>query len=223
MVKGIRIGIAGSAIWLAFIVLFRFNSLHTLKTMPLNEFAGFLAGVIGPLALFWLLLGYWFQVRELNARVEDLKAQVDQLTAAARVDTPSMVVSQPIPMQNGGQNQRATRPLWLVSALGSADLGNQSTVHNILISNAGGTVSEVKAKIGGAGLDDWSQVHPTAFDQGTQWNVDFTLSNNFDVQFGRLTLACRLANGADLEMNVPFSKPKGAAEVEWFVDETYPT
>ena len=223
MVKGIWIGVAGTVLWLAFILLFRLNSLHTLKTMPLNEFVGFLAGVVGPLALVWLLLGYWFQARELNARVEALKVQVDYLTEEARVGSETIAQSQPIPVQNSTQNQLATRPLWLVSPIGSSDVGNQSTVHHVLISNAGGTVSDVKAKIGGAGLDDWARVHPTAFDQGTQWNVEFTLSNNFDVQFGRLTLVCRLANGADIEMNVPFSKPKGAAEVEWFVDETYPT
>ena len=223
MVKGIWIGLVGTVAWLAFIVLFRFHSLHTLKAMPLHEFVGFLAGVVGPVALFWLVLGYWFQARELNTRVNRLQAQVDHLAQFVEADRQTIMLNPQTPDQNRDPRQLAARPLWLVSSFAPTEAVSQGRVHNIQISNAGGTVSDVRASIGGAGLNDWVRTHPTAFDRDTEWNVEFTLSDNFDVQFGRLTLACRLANGAALEINVPFSKPKGTAELEWFIDESYPT
>lgn len=49
---------------------------HQLK---LNEVGDFLAGAFGPLAIFWLVLGFFQQGKELRNSVEALKLQVDEL------------------------------------------------------------------------------------------------------------------------------------------------
>jgi len=47
--------------------------------MGLNEFGDFLAGVFGPLMLFWLILGYIQQQKELQQNTKALELQADEL------------------------------------------------------------------------------------------------------------------------------------------------
>ncbi len=61
------------------IVGLRWESLPLLQTMDLNEFGDFLAGVFGPLTLFWLILGYIQQQKELSQNTEALQQQALEL------------------------------------------------------------------------------------------------------------------------------------------------
>jgi Fe2+ transport system protein B len=47
--------------------------------MPLNNLGDFLAGVFGPLAIFWLILGFLQQGKELQQNTEALEMQADEL------------------------------------------------------------------------------------------------------------------------------------------------
>jgi len=47
--------------------------------MPLNEVGDFLAGVFGPLALFWLILGFLQQGKELQQNTQALELQAEEL------------------------------------------------------------------------------------------------------------------------------------------------
>lgn len=51
---------------------------HLLKMTP-NEFGDFMAGAFGPLALFWLVCGYFQQGAELRQNTKALKMQSDAL------------------------------------------------------------------------------------------------------------------------------------------------
>lgn len=69
---------AGFAWWLVG------DRIHTLKTMQLNEVGDFLAGAFGPLAILWLVLGFFQQGIELrqgskalNLRAEELRNSVE--------------------------------------------------------------------------------------------------------------------------------------------------
>ncbi len=74
-----KFGIIITAIYMLFIGFLRWSSLPTLKTMPLNEFGDFFAGVFGPLMLFWLILGYVQQQKELQQNTKALELQADEL------------------------------------------------------------------------------------------------------------------------------------------------
>jgi len=56
--------------------------LETVRSMALNEFGDFLAGVVGPLVLVWLILGFLQQGEELKQNTEALKLQADELNAS---------------------------------------------------------------------------------------------------------------------------------------------
>ncbi|WP_093359949.1 hypothetical protein [Tropicimonas isoalkanivorans] len=54
-----------------------------LKSIELNELGDFLAGIFGPLAIFWLVLGFFQQRKELKNSAEALRLQARELSAAA--------------------------------------------------------------------------------------------------------------------------------------------
>ena len=72
-------GIIITAIYIGVILLFRWSSFPQLQTIPLNEFGDFFAGVFGPLMLFWLILGYIQQQKELRQNTAALELQADEL------------------------------------------------------------------------------------------------------------------------------------------------
>lgn len=74
-----RLGIAVSVVYICVIILLRWSSLSDLRTMPLNEFGDFFAGVFGPLTLFWLILGYMQQQKELRQNTKALELQAEEL------------------------------------------------------------------------------------------------------------------------------------------------
>jgi hypothetical protein len=74
-----KFGFVVTAIYVAGIVLLRWDSLSELKVMPLNELGDFLAGVFGPMMLFWVVLGYMQQQKELRQNTMMLKMQADEL------------------------------------------------------------------------------------------------------------------------------------------------
>ncbi|WP_064390972.1 hypothetical protein [Pseudomonas sp. RIT-PI-r] len=53
--------------------------ISSLQTMDLNEVGDFLAGAFGPLAILWLVLGFFQQGAELRQSTEALKLQAEEL------------------------------------------------------------------------------------------------------------------------------------------------
>ena len=77
------IGIKATVIYLIIIFTiipcFIFLGWVELEPITLNEIGDFLAGLFGPLAIFWLVLGFFQQGDELRNSVETLKLQADEL------------------------------------------------------------------------------------------------------------------------------------------------
>ena len=64
-------GVAGTVFYLGILVgVFVRVGAAPFVGKQLNEWGDFLAGVFGPLALLWLVLGYFIQAKELRAQVE---------------------------------------------------------------------------------------------------------------------------------------------------------
>ena len=75
-------GIGVTIFYVLLIFCFRWGDFHTLKEMSLNEFGDFFAGVFGPLTLFWLILGYIQQQKELQQNTSALNLQAQELKNA---------------------------------------------------------------------------------------------------------------------------------------------
>lgn len=74
-----KFGIITTIIYTGIVICFRWDSLPTLKTIGLNEFGDFFAGVFGPVAIFWLILGFHQQGKELKQSTEALRLQATEL------------------------------------------------------------------------------------------------------------------------------------------------
>ena len=72
-------GFALTGLWVvAFALVLRMNWTDAAE-MGLNEWGDFLAGFMAPLALMWIVIGYFLQGKELRINTEALKAQQDEL------------------------------------------------------------------------------------------------------------------------------------------------
>ncbi|TFW40123.1 hypothetical protein E4195_01280 [Pseudomonas putida] len=65
-----------------------------LKTMELNEVGDFLAGAFGPLAILWLVLGFFQQGIELRQSTTALKMQAEELRSSVTQQAAMVEVSQ---------------------------------------------------------------------------------------------------------------------------------
>jgi len=77
------IGIVASTSWVSFWYGY-YQSKIPEAGLLLNELGDFLAGVMSPLALFWLVIGYFQQGEELQQNTKALLAQERELSKQAR-------------------------------------------------------------------------------------------------------------------------------------------
>lgn len=81
----IIIGILATIAYITTIVALRWNDFHSLevfRNLKLNELGDFLAGVLGPLSFFWLIIGYVQQQKELSLNTEALRLQAAELKSS---------------------------------------------------------------------------------------------------------------------------------------------
>ncbi|CAB3857301.1 hypothetical protein LMG3410_02095 [Achromobacter aegrifaciens] len=79
-----RIGIGVTAIYLIAVVLLGWGQWDEFSGMKPNEVGDFLAGVVGPLALLWLILGFFQQGEELRLSTDALKQQAKELSESVQ-------------------------------------------------------------------------------------------------------------------------------------------
>lgn len=70
------------------------DRIYTLKTMELNAVGDFFAGVFGPLAILWLVLGFFQQGIELRQGTAALQLQARELNSSVEQQTAMVHVSQ---------------------------------------------------------------------------------------------------------------------------------
>lgn len=68
-----------TAFWLAIFLKIVVVNWSSAKLLSFNEWGDFLAGLTAPLALLWLVIGYFQQGKELHLNTEALLAQQEQL------------------------------------------------------------------------------------------------------------------------------------------------
>lgn len=78
-----RLAGLATSIYLSAVIITVSWRMPEFSALPLNELGDFLAGVFGPLAVFWLVLGYYQQSRELRISSQALVAQCVELANSA--------------------------------------------------------------------------------------------------------------------------------------------
>lgn len=87
------IGILFSLTYLFIIACFQWDSIQDIHLLDLNAFGDFLAGVFGPIAIFWLVLGFFQQGAELRNSVETLKLQANELANSVEQQRELVIVT----------------------------------------------------------------------------------------------------------------------------------
>ena len=78
------IGMVGTFAWLAVIVWKFGGRADEFARMDPNEVGDFLAGTLGPLGIFWLILGFFQQGQELRQNTRALDLQATELSNSAK-------------------------------------------------------------------------------------------------------------------------------------------
>jgi len=78
------LGLGLTALWVLVILTYLVSSNSNPFGMKPNEFGDFWAGVVGPLALLWIVLGFWQQGQELKNSVDALNLQSQELRNSVR-------------------------------------------------------------------------------------------------------------------------------------------
>jgi hypothetical protein len=161
MAKSGWFGVIATLLYLLFLAFFLREKLGKLGSLELNNFGDFLAGAFGPLAIFWLVLGFFQQgselrnsIKSLNLQTRELKESVAQQRELARISKDQFQLQEKefhTAIQRLGES---IQPKFIVSYLGHRDIGapweNPSDTqlhHQLAFANVGGTACEVEMRL----------------------------------------------------------------------------
>lgn len=77
-------GVVATVAYIGVIAWLQWGKLTNILDLDLNSFGDFLAGVLGPLGLFWLILSFFQQGRELRNSIASLNLQTYELQKIRR-------------------------------------------------------------------------------------------------------------------------------------------
>lgn len=131
-------------------------NLGWLKPQPLslNEVGDFLAGLFGPLAIFWLVLGFFQQGAELKNSVETLKLQAKELAASVEQQRELVSVTREqlaherelLGLQHN-EKRKLAQPDFIVEFRKTTGFGDNTGYYRCKLVNTGSAVSRVELLI----------------------------------------------------------------------------
>ncbi|WP_460111277.1 hypothetical protein [Pseudomonas sp. S3_H04] len=117
MVKKLEFwGALGTVVYLILIAMTVFFKFDGFINLGLNELGDFLAGVFGPIAFLWLVLGFLQQGRELKLSSDALRLQADELRASVEQQS-HLVDAQKLSLEN---HERSLDPLLMLQSIKGA-------------------------------------------------------------------------------------------------------
>lgn len=87
-------GVIATAIYLIGLTVFIYLNWTSFRSLEPNLWGDFIAGILGPLAIFWLILGYFQQGDELRNSVKALTLQAKELNQAVEQQSAMVEISE---------------------------------------------------------------------------------------------------------------------------------
>ena len=78
------IGVLGTLVWVGLLVVLFGGRVGEIASLQPNQLGDFLAGVFGPIAILWLILGFFQQQAELRQNSRALDLQAEELKSSTR-------------------------------------------------------------------------------------------------------------------------------------------
>ncbi|MBT8410607.1 MAG: hypothetical protein KJP02_02260 [Octadecabacter sp.] len=145
-----RWGLFGTVAYLVLIVCLVIGFWDSFKSLEPNAWGDFLAGTFGPLALGWLVLGFFQQgdelrnsVRTLELQAEELRNSVEQQKAMVVVTEKQLDLDIQVRRDQTAAEISKTLPFFQIRGTGSGGAGDGSRRHKFTLTNIGADASEV--------------------------------------------------------------------------------
>ena len=155
-----KIGFGITAAWgllCARLFLWRFEDT---RVMTLNEWGDFLAGMAAPIALFWVVIGYFQQGEELSLNTKALELQQKETATLARNMDREAKVSEELMFRQ----TMASQPDIVTAGGGSCNAPYDDYDYRVTLNNRGETATEIKLHYEG--------LHGLGFRPLDRWNRD---------------------------------------------------
>jgi hypothetical protein len=143
--------ILGSIIWLVIVCLYFGLQIEKFSSLKPNEIGDFFAGVFAPLALLWLVVGYYQQGEELrnsakalNLQAQELHDSVLQQKELVLVNREQLNIAAESNLMTHESLLRAAKPLLRVYDYTPTVHGGAFTALNLQIVNSGGPITNVE-------------------------------------------------------------------------------
>ncbi len=121
-----------------------------ISPLELNQIGDFLAGLFGPLAIFWIVLGFFQQGEELRNSVETLKLQAKELAASVEQQRELVQVTREqlehernLISQEKLSRKERIQPNFILDFGMSIELGNRFGKYALTLTNTGGSASKL--------------------------------------------------------------------------------
>ena len=126
-------------------------SISKLQTLDLNELGDFLAGTFGPIAILWLILGFFQQgiglkqnSEVLRIQAEELKNSVEQQRELVEVTREQLKMEMQILKEDRERLKQGFEPKFIFSKVINSLMSGGNYTYRCTIDNAGATVSKLK-------------------------------------------------------------------------------
>ena len=153
-----KLGLGITAAWLLVFGGFILRDLDAACAMTLNELGDFLAGASAPLALLWLVIGYFQHGEELrlntmalHVQQEELRRQVEETATLARSAERQAKASEELALLNKADQEREAvreeldaQPVFVEGGGRSGRNGYETNIQN-----RGGEITDIELNYGG--------------------------------------------------------------------------
>ena len=163
-----------------------------LEPLTLNTLGDFLAGAIGPLAIFWLVLGFFQQGAELRHSVdalklqaEELKNSVEQQKAMVGITEKQLELDVEVREEQNLLLRSKELPMLQLQASGNSGGGGSSKgrIYTIRVTNIGANAQSIRGKMDYEGVD--LRAANRAFTaQGAEYNLQIHTIDSPDFPSG---------------------------------------
>lgn len=199
---GLVLTTAYAAIWVSFLS----NRPHDFENLKLNEIGDFLAGAFGPLAILWLILGFFQQGIELRQNSQALLLQAEELRKSgehqqvlaevAREDLKATLEQMRLTHQRSEEEREAQKqlnePRFILSGSGGAHSGKSR--HKVQLLNAGMDAAEISLEM--SNVEALTPTRVPRIGQGDSAVLEFTTPRQPDLPESVLTVNYKNRFGA---------------------------
>lgn len=112
----LTLGLLFSLVYIIFIAWLVYPKLAGLRDQELNAIGDFLAGVFGPMALMWLILGFLQQREELKQNTSALLLQVQELASSVEQQKELVQVNREMIAIELEQSEKSIQPFFMLAA-----------------------------------------------------------------------------------------------------------